>query len=401
MPTFTYTGTSASGQPVKGVVEAYDEIEAMTLAHEQVRVVSSIKEVQESGILNAQLTKPKAKAKNLAILCSQFSIILRAGMPTPRAVALVADQTSDKYLRGVFQEVAKDVATGHGLADSLENKGPDLPRVFTETIRAGEESGRLPESFERLHSYYDKRSKVAAKVAAALTYPAFVAIVAVVVVAVMMIFVIPTILDLVESLGSEVPAITQFLIDTAAFVGANWPFMLAVIVVAAIGFTAWNRTERGKTTLANLAMKVPVIAPINRNSGAAQFANTMSTLLASGLSTSRAVDITARVIDNYVLSRDVGRMVAGLQEGRTLGECMAKVEMLPPTLVEMATVGEQTGSLEETLQTMGDFYDTETQRVTDKALSMLEPAMLVVMAVFAGFIVIALYLPMFTMYANM
>lgn len=136
-------------------------------------------------------------------------------------------------------------------------------------------------------------------------------------------------------------------------------------------------------------------------SGASQFANTMGTLIASGLPMTHAVSVTARVMDNYVLSREVGRMQAGLEEGRTLGECMETCIYFPETLVEMTTVGEQTGALEETLATMGEFYDSETQRVTDRALSLMEPLLLVLMALFAGFIVIALYLPLFTMYASM
>ena len=148
-------------------------------------------------------------------------------------------------------------------------------------------------------------------------------------------------------------------------------------------------------------MKVPVLGPINVNAGSAQFANTMAMLLSAGLPATRAVDVTSKVISNHVLSREVGRMAAFLQEGRTLGECLERTDLLPRTLVEMTAAGEQSGSLEESLETMGEYYDEETQRLTDRALSLLEPALLVVMAVFAGFIVIALYLPMFTMYAGM
>ena len=401
MPAFAYTGTTEEGRVLTGIVEACDEFEAMTLAHERVQVVSSIKQVRGPGLLQRDLTKPHVKTRVLAVMCKQLAIILKSGLPVPRAVALVADQATNKYLKKVFDQVAKDVSAGHSLASSLENKGPELPRVLVETVRAGEESGRLAESFERLHTYFDKRSKVAAKVAAALTYPIFVACVAVVVVAVMMVLVIHTILDLVGELGSEVPAITQLLINVSGFVGASWPLLLALFLAVVLCIAAWMRTERGKTFFAALAMKVPVLGPINVNAGAAQFANTMAMLLSAGLPATRAVDVTSKVISNHALSREVGRMAAFLQEGRTLGECLERIDLLPRTLVEMTAAGEQSGSLEESLETMGEYYDEETQRLTDRALSLLEPALLVVMAVFAGFIVIALYLPMFTMYAGM
>lgn len=402
MPTFTYIGISSDGKRLNGVVEAYDEIEAMEQARDLCRVVQSVKEVKERpGILSMDITKPKAKQKNLAIMCAQFSTILKAGLSIARAVSLVAEQTTDKYLKRVLAEVANDVSSGHGLAESFENKGENLPRVFIETVRAGEESGHLPESFVRLHEYYDKRAKVAAKVAGALTYPIFVLIIAVVVVAVMMVMVIPAIAGMVSSLGTDMPGITQFLIDASDWVSQNILIVVVVLVLIVVGVKLFSGTEDGKSLIGKAQLRLPVIGVVSEYSGASQFANTMAMLIASGLPMTRAVAVTSRVMSNYVLSREVGRMEAGLEEGRTLGECMGETRYLPQTLIEMTTVGEQTGELEETLDTMGRFYDDETQRVTDRALSLMEPTLLVLMAVFAGFIVIALYLPLFTMYASM
>ena len=355
MPTFTYTGITAAGQQIDGVVEAFDEIEAMERAREQCRVVQSVVPVREGkNLLSMDITKPKAKQKNLAVMCAQFATILNAGVPAARATSLVADQVTDKYLKRVLADVAADVASGHSLAESFQSKGENLPRVFIETVRAGEESGHLPESFQRLHGYFDKRAKVSAKVQSAVTYPIFVAVIAVVV--------------------------------------------LALIVV---GVKLFGTTERGKTTFAVLKLRLPVLGAVGVCSGAAQFANTMAMLVTAGLPATRAVAITSRVMSNYVLSREVGRLEAGLEEGRTLGEGLEASTYLPRTLVEMVAVGEHTGELEETLETMGAFYDDETQRVTNKAISIMEPALLVLMALFAGFIVIALYLPMFSLYAAM
>lgn len=402
MPTYTYTGTSRTGAKVQGVVEAFDEIEAMERARELAYIVQDISPVRgSSGALSKDIGKPRVKPKNLAILCSQFAIILQAGLSASRAVALVADQTTDKYLKRVLTDVSSDVDAGHSLADSLENKGEHLPRVFIETIRAGEESGHLSESFTRLHDYYDKRAKVASKVAGALTYPIFVLVIAVVVVAIMMVLVIPTMTSMLSSLGTDMPAITQLLIDVSAWFSNNILWVILVIILLVVGIQLARRTESGKLFFANLQMRIPVTGKIVIFSAAAQFANTMATLIAAGLPTARAIQITGRVMSNYVFSQEVARLEAGLLEGKSLGEVMPSVQKFPRTLVEMTTVGEQTGELEETLGTIGEFYDSETQRVTDRALSLMEPIMLVMMAVFAGFIVIALYVPMFSMYASM
>lgn len=402
MATFTYKGTAVDGTVKSGLVEAFDEIEAMELAREQVSIVQSVEPVRATkNFLTADIGKPKIKPKNLAVMCSQFAIILKAGLAANRAIALVAEQTTDKYLKKVLTDIESDVAAGHGIADSFESKAPDMPRVFTETVRAGEESGRLPESFERLQSYYDKRAKVGAKVAGALTYPIFVAVIGVIVVIVMMVMVIPALTGFISGSGGEMPLPTQILINVSDWFVANWMWFLLVIALIVVGIKLYGRTEKGKELFGTLKLRFPVIGSIGVFSGAAQFANTMATLSAAGLPMTRAVQVTSRVLDNYILSRDVGRMEVGLQEGRSLGECMQESKFFPHTLTEMTAVGEQTGELEETLATIGEFYDSETQRVTDRALGLLEPAMMVVLAVFAGFIVIALYLPMFTMYANM
>ena len=223
MPTFTYTGITAAGQQIDGVVEAFDEIEAMERAREQCRVVQSVVPVREGkNLLSMDITKPKAKQKNLAVMCAQFATILNAGVPAARATSLVADQVTDKYLKRVLADVAADVASGHSLAESFQSKGENLPRVFIETVRAGEESGHLPESFQRLHGYFDKRAKVSAKVQSAMTYPIFVAVIAVVVLAIMMVMVIPSMTGMIASLGADTPAMTQFLIDASNFVTDNF-----------------------------------------------------------------------------------------------------------------------------------------------------------------------------------
>lgn len=374
MPTFTYTGITAAGQQIDGVVEAFDEIEAMERAREQCRVVQSVVPVREGkNLLSMDITKPKAKQKNLAVMCAQFATILNAGVPAARATSLVADQVTDKCLKRVLADVAADVASGHSLA----------------------------ESFQRLHGYFDKRAKVSAKVQSAMTYPIFVAVIAVVVLAIMMVMVIPSMTGMIASLGADTPAMTQFLIDASNFVTDNFLLIAVVLALIVVGVKLFGTTERGKTTFAVLKLRLPVLGAVGVCSGAAQFANTMAMLVTAGLPATRAVAITSRVMSNYVLSREVGRLEAGLEEGRTLGEGLEASTYLPRTLVEMVAVGEHTGELEETLETMGAFYDDETQRVTNKAISIMEPALLVLMALFAGFIVIALYLPMFSLYAAM
>ncbi|MEG2851212.1 MAG: type II secretion system F family protein, partial [Raoultibacter sp.] len=248
---------------------------------------------------------------------------------------------------------------------------------------------------------FNKRAKVAGKVAQALTYPVFVLVIAVVVVMVMMVMVIPTMTTMLSSMGTETPAITQFLIDASNWMARNFMWVFVALIALVIAAKFFGRTERGKVFFATLKLKLPVLGKVAVFSCSAQFANTMATLIASGLPTTKAIRTTANVIDNYVVAHQVGLVESGLEEGKSLGECIGVCTYFPRSLVEMCAVGEKTGELEETLETMGTFYDEETQRVTDRALSLMEPTLLVCMAIFAGFIVVALYLPMFSMYGSM
>ena len=234
MAVFRYEGTSFSGQRMIRVVEAFDEFEALEKARATCRVVSKVTPVKErSNFLTMEVGSGRIKPKVIAIMCSQFATIISAGMSMSRCVELVADQTSDKGLKAILTEVADDVSAGHSLATSFENKGgKKLPVLFYETIRAGEQAGTLDQSFQTLHKYYDKTSKTKAKVAQALTYPVFVIVLAIVVVAVVMVAVIPTFKDILSSYDSEMPVITQVLIDASDFVAAN--ILWIVLVLAAV-----------------------------------------------------------------------------------------------------------------------------------------------------------------------
>ena len=403
MPVFKYEGTSPSGQVVSGVVEAFDEFEALEKARQQCRTVDSLSQVRQMpSFLKVELGSGAFKPKDIAIMCSQFSVVIGAGMSSAKCVRLVAEQTANKNLAAVLREVAADVEGGHSLAESFQSKGGDkLPLVLYETVRAGEQAGTLEESFKTLHTYFDKRNKTKAKLAQALTYPLFVIVLAVVVVAVMMVAVIPTFKSILEGYGAEMPLMTQILINVSDFFSAHWVFMVAVIALTIIAFRMWLKRDSSRLAWEKLKLKMPVLGPIWCMSNAAQYANTMSTLLGSGLHMTKAVEVTARVLDNYYLGQEVGKMTVKLQEGRSLGECMAGVPFMPQALTEMATVGEATGSIEETLGTMGVFYDEETDRASQRALSKLEPAILVFIAAFAGYVVIALYLAMFSIYSGM
>ncbi len=399
MQTFKYRALSADGASVTGVVEAYDEFAAVEELRRQFAIVEDLQPVKKKKKFNIDLGEPLwVEDKSLALVASQFSIMLRAGLPMSRVVELIAGQTSDKLMRRILTACAADVAAGYSLSRSLEKNGKKIPAVFIESVRAGEESGTLEDSFDTLKTYYDHAHKVKQKVRSAMTYPIIVIILAFIVVGIVMVVLVPTMTQMFENMGSELPLPTRILIAVSHFFSNYWPLLLALIAAVAIAFFVYRKTENGKINLSRLRFKIPVIGRIATMNTAAQVANTVATLIAAGLPIPKVADIVSRVLDARSVGVDMGKCVGKLETGQNLGEVLRDVKNLPDMLVEMAKVGEESGSLETTLRTVGDFYTQEAERASDRALAMIEPMITVILGVFVAFIVIAIYVPMFSMY---
>lgn len=403
MAVYKYEGTTKAGQFVTGVVEAFDDLDAIGKARQECYIVSRLTQVHEPpSFLKKEVGSGKVKLDAVSLMCSQFASIIGAGLGIVRCVELVAKQTTDKKLTAILAEVQTDVQAGHSLADSFQHKGgKKLPVIFYETVRAGEMAGTLDQSFETLEKYFKKRSQMRSRLASALIYPSFVCVLAVVVVMVMMVAVVPTFKEILDGLDAEMPLMTQVLINASTFVGTYWVVMLAVVAALVVAFLLWKRSSRGAEAWARIKLKLPVVGSISIANNASIFANTMSLLLGCGMPITRTVEVTSKVMPNYAMAQAASLMTRQLEGGRRLADCMRTVPGLPEALIDMAAVGEQSGSLEDTLGLMGEHYDEETDRLMQDAVSKLEPAVLVFVALFAGYIVIALYVAMFSMYSAM
>lgn len=285
MPSFSYRALGRDGKEVRGVLQAESETAAVTRIRDNYPVLLSISEQADkknaSSILQMEIGNKQVKPKALSVLCSQFAITLRSGMSIARAMRMLAGQCTDKRLRKVMEEAAKEVAAGSTVAAALEKHQERFPLTFIETIRAGEQSGTLAQSFDRLHKYYDKSYKTTEKIRSALTYPMFVIAIAVVVVIVVMVKVIPTLAAVFADLGGKLPLITRMMIGTSNFFARWWLLMFAVVVVAKLVYGSYTKTPKGRIWKAKMALTIPLIGPINQMNASVQFANTMSVLLAT------------------------------------------------------------------------------------------------------------------------
>lgn len=404
MVTYKYTALSNNGQKVNGVIEAFNEMDAVDRIKQNHSVIIKMTPVkgEGEGFFNMEIGGNKLNNKAFIVMCSQFAIILGAGIPIARTVHLIADKTTDKPLKRMLTHVAEDVEAGRSISASFAERGEKLlPTTFVETIAAGEQSGNLDKAFQTVHEHFDKQAKMAAKVRGALAYPVFVLFIAVAVVVVLMVKVVPTFLAIFDSYNAELPLPTRILIAISNFFVKWWMPMLAVIAVFTIAYKLYSNTEEGRMNLAKWSLKVPVLGNIQILNAASEFANTMATMLASGLPLTRAITITAKTMSNYFMSTETGKLAVKLEEGRALGASMREANFMPDILVDMVSVGEETGEMEHTLHTIAKYYDAELDQAIASALAKLEPALLVGLAGIAGFIVVAIYMAMFGMYAAM
>lgn len=408
MKSFHYEGLSPNGAQVEGIIEAFDKAEAVVKAREYCRVLLKVDPVSTGKVddvlhadIGVLLSGGKIKPKKLALLCSQLSIELKAGLPLVKSLKLVAENEEDKYLKGILLNVADDVMAGHSLARAFETRAPKLPTTFIETVRAGEASGNLDESFSRLQKYYEDSAAIAAKVGSAMIYPILLILVAIAVVAIIMIKAVPVFEESFASMGNTLPGPTRALIGISHFFTDNLLLLIAIVIVLVLGFIVFRKTEVGKHFFARLALKFPGIGLVNRMSASAQLCSTLSTMLASGIALVQATQITATTMSNVLLNEEITEACNGLIEGKTLSNGLSKSEYLPNLLTEMITVGEETGNMEETLTVVAEYYNKEVDVAVKRALGIMEPVITLFLAGIVVFILLAVYLPIFSLYGSM
>ena len=402
MTTYRYKGQTPEGTKVSGVIRAYDEYDAAAKLRETCAFVTKLEAVREKK--ESVLTRPlqtKIKEKELALICSQFSIILATGLPVMRCVEMVAAQNRNRQLARMLRKVAEDIGAGHSMAQSFESNIPGLPKTFVETVRAGEQSGTLEPCFKRLYKYYDKSAKTRAKVASAMTYPIMVIVTAIVVFTIIMVVAVPAFTTVFAEMGTELPAVTKWLMNTSAFLTKWWWLILSVLALLYIAYLVFKQTERGKVVISTYILRRAPLRRLHTMQISGQFASAMATMLSAGLPVPKALEVVSQISDNYIFSLGVRKVKEGVERGRGISESMAEVGCFPQMLTEMVGVGERSGSMEDTLDVVGDYFDNEAAVITTRLLSVMEPVITLVLAVVVVVLLLSVYLPMFGMYGSM
>lgn len=397
MPGFNYTAINRNGKRVRSSLDA----SSIETAKSSLRGAGyTILDIKEQTTLNRDIEIPflgNPKAKDMAVFCRQFVSILRAGVSVASVLAMLGQQTSNKKLRAAIREMQADVEKGESLATSMRRHPKIFPAILVNMVSAGEASGNLEESFRQMELYFERSKRTKSKVTSAMIYPCVLIVVMIVVLIVMMTKIIPNFLKTFEDMDAELPKITLGVMAVCEWFKSWWWVPLLVLVALIVGGVLFHRTDKGKHFFGWLARKTPVVGNLTVKTACATFCRTMEVLIGSGLTLTDSMDLAASNMGNiYYLEaiRDARALVA---EGTPLRESLVRTGIFPPMVSNLVGVGEETGDLQSMMGKVADYYDEEVDEATKKLLNLMEPAIIIFMAVFVVIIVLAIYLPMINM----
>lgn len=397
MPGFNYTAINRNGKRVRSSLDA----SSIETAKSSLRGAGyTILDIKEQTTLNRDIEIPflgKPKAKDMAVFCRQFVSILRAGVSVASVLSMLGQQTGNKKLRAAIREMQADVEKGESLATSMRRHPKIFPAILVNMVSAGEASGNLEESFRQMELYFDRSKRTKSKVTSAMIYPCVLIVVMIIVLIVMMTKIIPNFLKTFEDMDADLPKITLGVMAVCEWFKSWWWVPLLVLAALIVGGVLFHRTNKGRHFFGWLARKTPVVGNLTVKTACATFCRTMEVLIGSGLTLTDSMDLAASNMGNiYYLEaiRDARGMVA---EGTPLRESLVRTGIFPPMVSNLVGVGEETGDLQSMMGKVADYYDEEVDEATKKLLNLMEPAIIIFMAVFVVIIVLAIYLPMINM----
>ena len=395
MPTFEWKGTARNGQTQTGVQVADSKDAVIAMMRRQQIVVTAVKEKGK------EIALPKfgggVSPQAIAIFTRQFSVMIDAGLPLVQCLEILGNQQDNKTFKRVLIQIRQDVESGSNLADSMRKHPKVFNDLYTNMVAAGEAGGILDTILQRLATYIEKAVKLNSQVKSAMIYPVAVISIAVCVVAVILWKVIPVFASLFESLGAELPLPTRVVIALSNFIADYWWLIGLLMVATWFSLKKYHGTYKGKRVLDGLLLKMPVLGILLRKIAVARFCRTLATLTSSGVPILDGLQITARTAGNSVVEDAIMATRKSVEEGKTISEPLGDTEVFPPMVVQMIAVGEQTGALDTMLSKIADFYEEEVDTAVAGLMKLLEPILIAFLGVCIGGIVIAMYMPMFSL----
>lgn len=397
MPRFKYEGRDKFGKK-SGTISGTSKTDAVSsLSDKGIRVIS-INEVPETILTRDIAIGNPVKLRDFVIFLRQFSTLIKAGVTIVDSMNILAHQTDSKPLKNALLEVELDLREGISLSAATAKHKRIFTNLFTNMVRVGEVGGSLDETLENLAVYYEKQNKTRQKVKSAMAYPIVIGIVAIAVVIFLLVSVVPTFVDMFADFGAELPAITKFVLNASVFMQKFWWLVLLLGIFIYLMFTLLKQRQETRYYLDYAKIKMPIFGKLIQKAVLARLTRTLSSMLNSSVPILQALVVVEKIVENEVIADVVKQSRQALEQGKSMTDPMKKHWAFPPLIIHMIAIGESTGSLDEMLGKVADFYEDEVENTTDQLKSLIEPLMIVFLSGIVGTIVIAILVPMFDIF---
>jgi type IV pilus assembly protein PilC len=399
MPNFVWKGKGPTGKVQEGLLIADSKDAAAAILRRQQIQVSSLRPKDRQIPLLPKLGG-RVNATKLSIFTRQFSVMLDAGLPLVQCLEILGGQEEHKIFKAIINAVQTDVESGMSLAEAMKRHPNAFDNLYVNMIAAGEAGGILDVILQRLSVYIEKAVKLQNQVKSALLYPVAVLLIAAGVVYVILWKVIPVFAQLFAGMGAQLPYLTRLVVKASNLVGSYGIWIIAFLILTYIALREWHKTYRGRRVLDRMQLMIPIIGKLLLKISIARFCRTLATLTSSGVPILDGLEITARTSGNAIVEDSIMRVRKSVEEGKTISAPLQETKVYPAMVCQMISVGEQTGALDQMLSKIADFYEDEVDTAVNGLMKLIEPIMIVILGVLIGTIVVAMYLPMFSLFSK-
>ena len=396
MTIFNYTAITSEGTTTEGVVEAQSEDSAIRLLQKRGLVISSIKSSDDVPFYEKNLKIfERVSNKDVVILSRQIATLFEAQVSALRVFRLLGAEVENPLLHRTLEEVAEDLQGGSAISKALEKHPKVFSPFYVNMVKAGEESGQLDKTFNYLADYLDRSYEVTSKARNALIYPAFVIGTFIAVMVVMLTTVIPRLSSILEDSGQEIPSYTKIVIGLSDFL-VNYTVLLLILIVIGVGVLwKYRQSASGKRFLAHLKLSIPYVGDLFKKLYLSRIADNMNTMLSSGISMTRALEISGQVVGNVVYEDILNEALQKVRGGSSVADAIGRNDAIPNIMVQMVRIGEETGELGHILETLAHFYQREVNNAVDTLVDLIEPAMIVLLGLGVGILLASVLIPIY------
>lgn len=403
MPLYRYVGRTRKGEIKRGTIESNSEKQALLELREKDIILRELKEVNSRIFLKKLLPRrKKVKIEHFVIYCRQFATLIRARISVLDATRILIQQTESKQLKQTLKEVEADIITGKSYSEAVERQPDVFPSLFVHMVRAGEATGEFDNTLDQLANYYEKQNRLLKKVQSAMAYPTLLFFVILVVALLLLVTVIPSLSSSLTNMGIELPKITVIVMTISEWILQYWCIGFILIALCIGVFLYLYKNEKKFAYYFHvMLLKMPIFGKVLQKTAIARMTQTLASLFAGSIPVLQSLSIVEKVVGNPVMGEVLNEARKSLEQGKPLSEPLKKSWVFPPFVSHMTAIGEQTGQLDEMLGKIAEFYEEDVDRTIDTLKSLIEPILILFLAVVVGIIVISILIPMFSMYTEL